>query len=113
MVNVTYNTTLRDFNPQSFSDLLVYAGTVVDGFWSIVLTGIFFIMMFVLYNTQLYRNGRGDILATATVSAWFVTVLGYVMSLIPGMISKTPILFSLTGSIVLTIILFLTPRNEQ
>lgn len=108
----TYNTTLSDYDPTSLADLFVYPATVVSNFYSMVLLGIFFIVTLGVYNLSRSDLRKGDIIASATVGAWITTVISVVMSLIDGMIGRTPIMISLVSSIIFTILLFLTSNRE-
>lgn len=107
----TYNTTLNDFNASSLADLFVYPAVAVSNFWAIMLMAIFFIVSLGIYYAGDLRN-KGDWLSAFAIGSWFTTVIGFIMTLVPGMIGRTPVMISLVGSIIFAILLFLTARRE-
>lgn len=98
-------TTFTDYNVSSVQDILTYPAVVVPFFWDFVLFAVFCIVTLSTFFASTRLKNKGDIMVSISVAAWFTTILSFVMSLIPGMISLATIVVCIAVSIISFIML--------
>lgn len=71
----------------SIADIMVYTGTVFNGFWPMVLFGLWLIITLGTYFSQQRIRGTSDFISSATAGSVVTLVATFFLSLIPNLIS--------------------------
>lgn len=101
-------TTFQEYNQTGLEGLITYPGNTWAGFMPLMLFALLMITTMAIYNSQKRLTGRGDFASSYAVGSFFVAVIAFILTLIPGAINGMTLSVCVVNSIIAVIILFLT-----
>ena len=97
--------TFQEFNNTNLTGLFLYPAEVVPIFIPMVLFVLFSIVLLGSYFAQKRLSGRGNFAASFAAAAYLITIIGFFMSLVPGLINTLTLVVCIIASVLGTLML--------
>lgn len=105
-------TEIEDYNTsEGLHTLFQYVASVEPMFFPFTLFALFIIASVGSFFAQKEMTGKGNLKASLAVAGWFVTIVAYVMSLIPNLVTTITVVVCLILSVVFTLLLYLDKKK--
>lgn len=105
--------TINEFNAsEGAGQIFVAAAAASPGLFPMILFGFWIVAFMGTYFAQKSLTSQANVLASFAAASYFVTILAFVLSLIPGILAVDAVLVPLLVSIISTVALVLSSRSN-